>query len=109
MERKTAEPAPAPSTDTATPAPLASEGGEAAAKAEVNGEEEALLAKAADIRKVFAELSKAYGRPWPEETQPLCHWDFLLREARWLAVDFTQVMTILLAPLSLANWHGGLG
>ena len=40
------------------------------------------------------QLGHAYGRqwePWPTGQRPISHWSILLEEARWLAVDVSQV------------------
>lgn len=36
-------------------------------------------------------LRLATMEPFKEPARPLSHWDFVLKEMRWLAVDFTEV------------------
>jgi hypothetical protein len=33
----------------------------------------------------------AYGPRYEDPARPLTHWDFLLKEAHWMAKDFGQV------------------
>ena len=37
-------------------------------------------------------LALAKTNPLPEPQKSLCHWDFVIKEAKWLAVDFSQVL-----------------
>ena len=51
---------------------------------------EQTLARAEAVIALRNTLALARGPPSAEPAQPKCHWDFLLREALWLAVDFSQ-------------------
>lgn len=53
--------------------------------------EEKLLESAGVIRALRAQLSLAFGRPYPEPARDKTHWDYLLEEMQWLHVDFAQV------------------
>lgn len=53
-------------------------------------QEDEILAKALMIRALRETLALAKKGPWAEPERPTGHWDFLLREAIWLAVDFSQ-------------------
>lgn len=52
--------------------------------------EDAVLKRGAEIAGVRALLARAFTKPAEEPAQPLTHWDYLLKEAQWLAVDVAQ-------------------
>ena len=39
-------------------------------------------------------LRLATMEPFKEPARPLSHWDFVLKEMRWMAVDFTEVCSV---------------
>ncbi|KAK9824609.1 hypothetical protein WJX72_011693 [[Myrmecia] bisecta] len=53
-------------------------------------QQDALLQKAGEVRARRALLSRAFERPTPEPERPLSHWDYVMKEMRWMAVDFAQ-------------------
>eukprot|EP00887_Chlorella_sp_A99_P003604 scaffold7.g3604.t1 len=80
---------------------------------EVKAEEE-LLAKGREIGGVRALLARAFTRPAEEPARPLLHHDYLLQEARWLAVDVTQERlwkraTALAFAVQIASLRGAWG
>ncbi len=40
-------------------------------------------------------LQLATMEPFKEPARPLSHWDFVLKEMRWMAVDFTEASAVL--------------
>ena len=65
--------------------------------------EDKLLEAVGAIRALRAQLSLAFGRPYPEPAKDKTHWDYLLEEMQWLHKDFAQVPSFpLLAPWSTA-------
>ena len=53
--------------------------------------EDKLLESAGAIYALRAQLSLAFGRPYPEPVRPKVQWDYLLEEMQWLHIDFAQV------------------
>ena len=54
--------------------------------------EDDILAKAAVIRSLRTTLSFVDKGPWPEPQRPTDQWAYALREVKWLAADFAQVI-----------------
>jgi hypothetical protein len=71
---------------TASPGP----GPESAEAAEARKREDELVARGAEIAGVRALLARAFSKPAAEPERSLTHWEFLLREAAWLAADVAQ-------------------
>ncbi len=46
-------------------------------------------------------LQLATMEPFKEPARPLSHWDFVLKEMRWMAVDFTEASAVMLQTLLL--------
>ena len=41
--------------------------------------------------------------PFKEPARPMSHWDFVLKEMRWMAVDFTEVSALYVGALDVAG------
>ncbi|GLC71973.1 hypothetical protein PLESTF_001190800 [Pleodorina starrii] len=52
--------------------------------------EDALLEKAAALKAQWKMLAVAFNFPCEEPKRQATHWDYVLREAQWLAEDFMQ-------------------
>ena len=48
-------------------------------------------------------LRLATMHPFKEPARPMSHWDFVLKEMRWMAVDFTEVIPCCVQPLDIAG------
>ena len=79
-----AAPAPAPPPAKAAPAPPA----DPAAAARLS--EDALLERAAALQARWRELALGFLPRWEDPPRGWSHFDYLLREARWLANDMAQ-------------------
>lgn len=44
--------------------------------------------------------------PFKEPARPMSHWDFVLKEMQWMAVDFTEVTACYVQAYSLLNRSG---
>ena len=55
-------------------------------------------------------LRLATMEPHKEPACPLSHWDYVLKEMRWMAVDFTEVSSTLLMSFvcTASDSEGGL-
>ncbi|GAB4819820.1 hypothetical protein N2152v2_006866 [Parachlorella kessleri] len=76
--------------------------------------EDAVLKRGQEIAGVRALLARAFSRPAEEPAQPRRHWDFLLEEMRWLAVDVTQERlwkqtAAMAVALEVARQQGAFG
>ncbi|KFM27865.1 E1A-binding protein p400 [Auxenochlorella protothecoides] len=79
-----------------------------------NPAQDAVLASGADVAGLRALLACAYTRPLPEPARPFSHWDAVLAEAHWLAVDFAQerlwkASTALAVAAEVAGKRGEFG
>ena len=50
-----------------------------------------LLSSVLQIAQRREVLRLATMEPFKEPARPMSHWDFVLKEMRWMAVDFTEV------------------
>lgn len=50
-----------------------------------------LLSSVLQIAQRQEVLRLATMEPFKEPARPMSHWDFVLKEMRWMAVDFTEV------------------
>lgn len=73
-------------TDPAPPKPNVSEE-EAAVLRE---ERRVLMEKGSALHSKWKELSCAFHLPCVEPSLPMAHWDYVLREGKWMAEDFMQ-------------------
>eukprot|EP00879_Flechtneria_rotunda_P032485 GHRR01035698.1.p1 GENE.GHRR01035698.1~~GHRR01035698.1.p1 ORF type:complete len:344 (+),score=190.14 GHRR01035698.1:236-1267(+) len=58
--------------------------------AEQRRREDVLVEKARQIQDYWQRLAQGYGPKHDDPPRPLTHWDFLLKEAHWLAKDMGQ-------------------
>jgi hypothetical protein len=76
--------------DGTTPAPSTAPTAEAKEAEEQRKKENEIASKGAEIAGVRALLSRAFNKPSEEPARPKSHWQYLLEELAWLAVDFSQ-------------------
>ncbi len=76
--------------------------------------EDATLQRGQEIAGVRALLARAFSRPAEEPALPRRHWDYLLEEMRWLAIDVTQERlwkqtAAMAVALEVARLQGAFG
>ena len=98
MSTKQAEAEPAPTSTEDTPMTDATVNAESAPKPNVSEEEAAvlrehrrvLMEKGSELHSKWKQLSCAFHLPCVEPSLPMSHWDYVLREGKWMAEDFMQ-------------------